>query len=367
MPVWSSAFHHQFLDGNLLNFNAAPGPAPVVLFDGLLVRPTPPPDQRGFPVRPGHRFGYAFDPGFSDVIGVDIKLDITFPPNSTSAQLLGNVTLANGAIRLPIAFVSGLARLQLFVGSDVTAVSVPIDPDTPLRIHARWHSHGQGHILVNGTLRRYDPALAAGASFTIDQLAFGHHLDTSLPNAPAFVIRAICLKLLRRNDGARFLDTLFPIADPVPLDDTCKRKLEDVHRSISDELRTFMRTAVGRLTRSWEEGQAGGPFTPDSIRAHAAATAAGVAFVEFVLGRSAGDPEVVKQKLGEFLALIKATDPAGYTQAIARLQALMGQYDPNCIAQLQPLAAQHGPSLQPVVALAQALWARIQAPEVPIA
>ena len=175
------------------------------------------------------------------------------------------------------------------------------------------------------------------------------------------------MKLLRRNDGARFLDTLFPIADPVPLDDTCKRKLEDVHRSISDELRTFMRTAVGRLTRSWEEGQAGGPFTPESIRAHAAATAAGVAFVEFVLGRPGGNPEVVKQKLGEFLALIKATDPAGYTQAIARLQALMGQYDPNCIAQLQPLAAQHGPSLQPVVALAQALWARIQSPEVPIA
>ena len=155
MPVWSSAFHHQFLDGNLLNFNAAPGPAPVVLFDGPLVQPTPPPEQRGFTVRPGHRFGYAFDPGFNDVIGVDIKLDITFPQNVTSGQLLGNVTLANGAIRLPIAFVSGLARLQLFVGSDVTAVSVPIDPDTPLRIHARWHSHGQGHILVNGTLRRY--------------------------------------------------------------------------------------------------------------------------------------------------------------------------------------------------------------------
>ena len=71
----------------------------------------------------------------------------------------------------------------MFVGSDVTAVSVPIDPGAPLRIHARWHSHGQGHILVNGTLRRYDPALAAGASFTIDRLAFGHHLDLPLPNA----------------------------------------------------------------------------------------------------------------------------------------------------------------------------------------
>lgn len=367
MPVWSSAFQHQFLDGNLLNFNAAPGPEPVILFEGPPIRPTPPPDQRGFPVRPGNRFDYEFAPTFSDVIGVDIKLDITFPSGLPSGQLSGTVALANGAVRMPIAFVNGLARLQLFVGSDVMAVSVPVDPGVPLRIHARWHTHGQGQFLVNGTMRRYDPALAAGASFTIDRLAFGHHLDTAVSNAPAFVIRTICVKLLRRNDGARFLDTLFPIADPVPLDDACKRKIEDVHRAISDEIRKFMSAAVRRLTRSWEEGQAGGPFTAEAIAAHSAALDTGRAFVEFMLRRPAGDPEIVKQKLGEFLTVIKASDPAGYAQAVAKVQALMGQYDLNCLAQLQPLMQQHAASLQPVVALAQSLWARIQTPENPIA
>ena len=48
----SSAFHHQFLDGNLLNFNAAPGPAPVVLFDGPLVQPMPPRSNVGLPSDP---------------------------------------------------------------------------------------------------------------------------------------------------------------------------------------------------------------------------------------------------------------------------------------------------------------------------
>ena len=365
MRVWSPAFQHQFLDGNLLNFSAAPGPEPVILFDGPLVQPTPPPEQRGFFVRPGHRFDYAFEPAFDDVIGVDVKLDIAFPTGVGSGQLLGNVSLANGAVRLLLAFVSGLVRIQLFVGSDVTATSVPVAQGAPLRIHARWHVHGQGQIVVNGTLRRYDPNLAAGASFTVDRLSFGHHLDAALPNAPAFIIRMIGVKLLRRNDGGRFLGDLFPIADPSPLDEACKRKLAGVDRAISDELRGFMTTAIRRLTSSWEEGQAGSPFTPGAIAAHGAALATGRAFVEFMLGRPGGDGEAIKRKLSEFLTLVKATDPAGYAQAIARVQTLMGQYDPNCIARLQPLAQQHAASLQPVVALAQALWARIQSPEDP--
>jgi hypothetical protein len=140
-----------------------------------------------------------------------------------------------------------------------------------------------------------------------------------------------------------------------------------VHRGIADEIRRFMTTAVARLTRNWEQGQAGGPFTPEAIAAHSAALAAGRAFIEFMLGRPAGDPELIKQKLAEFLTLIKASDPAGYAQAVARVQSLMGEYDPNCVARLEPLAQQHAASLQPVIALVQALWARIQSPEAPIA
>ena len=65
MGVWSPAFQHQFLDGNLLNFNAAPiapGTSPDISFEGPLVRPTPPPEERGFPVRRGNRFRCEFEP-----------------------------------------------------------------------------------------------------------------------------------------------------------------------------------------------------------------------------------------------------------------------------------------------------------------
>ena len=33
MGVWSPAFQHQFLDGNLMNYSAAPGSEPFVSFE----------------------------------------------------------------------------------------------------------------------------------------------------------------------------------------------------------------------------------------------------------------------------------------------------------------------------------------------
>ena len=81
MGVWSPAFQHQFLDGNLLNYSAAPGSESFISFEAPVVRPTPPAEQRGFPVRRGSRFDYQFEPGLlGRVIGTDIKLDITWPP-----------------------------------------------------------------------------------------------------------------------------------------------------------------------------------------------------------------------------------------------------------------------------------------------
>ena len=58
MGVWSPAFQHQFLDGNLLNFSAAPiapGTFPDISFEAPHIGPVPPPDQLGFPVRRGNR------------------------------------------------------------------------------------------------------------------------------------------------------------------------------------------------------------------------------------------------------------------------------------------------------------------------
>ena len=359
--VWSPAFQHQFLDANPRNFNAWPGThsvnPPV-----LVVPPTPPRDQFGFTVRPGHRFDYVFDPAFADVIGADIKLDLAFPPGSAAGQLSGQVALANGAIRFLVGFVSGVARLQLFVSNDVIGISVPFGGSEPLRVHARWHTHGQGQIWVNGTLRVYDPSLAPTASFTVDRLRFGHQADQIVTNAPAFLIRSITVKLLRRNDPGRILDTLFPIPEPSPLDEECVRKLAAVDTAILEEIRTFMRLAIGRLTSPWQEGMPGGPFTQEAIAAHNAAVAASLAFMAFLVHRRDQDAERVKEKVTEFLKVIQATDPAGYAQLVARLEAMTGQYDPSCLARLQPLAQQHATALQPVKSLLQTLLGVIRSP-----
>jgi len=370
MGVWSPAFQHQFLDGNLLNFSAAPGSAPNISFETVLVRPTPPPDQRGFPVRPGNRFRYQFEPGlFGSIIGADINLDIAFPPESGTADTSGNVTLANGAIRLMFNFLGGssgpppIVRILLLVNNDGMVLSPRYDPSAPIRIQARWHTHGQGQIWINGGLRRYDPALAPGSSFTIEELAFGHHDTTTInPSAPTLLLRRIGVKLLRDNDALRSLDRLFPISEPVSLTEDCRRKLEEIERATFSEIRAFMQRSIVRLTSAWQDGTPGGPFTPEAVAAHAAATAAGRAFVQFMLHHPGGDPDLINQKLEEFLILIRAADPAAYDEAIRRLDDIPQPLDADCLAQLQPLVQVYGARLQPVVDLLEKLWMTMQTP-----
>ena len=361
MRVWSSAFLHQFLDGNPANYNAVPGVL-TAQPDGLAVRPTPTADQLGFPIKPGQSLDYAFERPFDEVVGVDIQLHLLFSGNNPSQQLSGRVMLGGGAIRLLTDFVSDVARLQLFVGGDVMGLSVPIAASGAMRIRARWHTHGQGQIWVNGTSRGYDPGLAPGASFTIERLALGHHSSAIIPNTPQFLARRFCVKLLRRDDPARFLDQLFPIADPLPLDPTCARQIAEINRAVLAELRQFMSAAIARLTRRWQEGQAGGPFSSEAIAAHEAAVAAGQAFVEFMLGRRDADASRFLDQIGDFLKLIEATDPAGYAQLVAKVVELSDSLEPHCRAQLEPVAQQHAGALGPVAALMQALWAKVQSP-----
>ena len=113
MGVWSPAFEHTFLDGNLLNFEAARGAQLAISFEAPVVRPIPPPEERGFPVRRGNRFRYQFEPGlFPTVIGADIRLEIAFPPGTTG-QTLGNVVLGNNVVGLFLGFVGRNAVCSL--------------------------------------------------------------------------------------------------------------------------------------------------------------------------------------------------------------------------------------------------------------
>ena len=85
MRVWTSAFLHQFLDGNPANYNALPGVL-TAQPDGLFVRPTSPADQLGFPIKPGQSLDYAFERPLNQVVGVDIRLDLFFPGTNRSGD-----------------------------------------------------------------------------------------------------------------------------------------------------------------------------------------------------------------------------------------------------------------------------------------
>lgn len=369
MGVWSPAFQHQFLDGNLRNFSAAPGPETGldISFEAPVVKPTPPPEERGFPVRRGNRFTYQFEPDtFARVIGADIKVDIVFPPGTASSQLSGNVVLGSDTIRLLLAFNQGHARVQLVVSGQFLAAVADFDTAALLSIQARWHTHGQAQIWVNGSLRSYRPDRAPGQVLPIDRIAFGHH-DTSgfATGAPAFLIRRLSVKLLRDNDAGRFIDGLVAVGEPPDISDQCRKKLEAVDAEAMQAIRQFMTQMLGRLSRPWDASQAGGPFTAEGIAAHEAAVATGKAFVAFLAGRPGGDPDLVKDRVVQFLALLEAADPAGYAQALAGLQQMADRYDPACLAQIEPAAQAYAASLQPLADLLRKIAAKIQSPGSP--
>lgn len=358
--LWSSVLQHQFLDGNPANLAAAPGQLTIEP-EGLAVRPTPPADQRGFLMWPGHRLGYTFAAPFEQVIGADIRLDLLFPPGSEQHQLAGVVRLGDGTVRLHTDFASGIARLQLWVGTSVMAASVPIVAAGPTSVRAHWHTHGQGHIWVDGRLRVYEPALAVQTSLTLDRLSLGHPSSSVAPNTPGLLARRLCIRLLRDDDPARYLDGLHTIAEP-PLAPACRRQVEAIHHAARGEIRRFMSETVSRLTAAWDEGQGGEPFSAQAIAAHEAATAAGKAFIDFILYRRDADAQQVLERIGTFLALIESTDPAAYQALVDRIAHMADGLEPGCRSALEIFAQPHATSLGPLAELFQQIWTKVQSP-----
>jgi hypothetical protein len=364
MMVWSSVFQHQFLDGNPANLTAVPGDLDIEP-EGLGVRPTPSADQLGFPMWPGHRLKYAFTDAFEQVIGADIRLDLFVPPDSDQ-ELMGDVQLGDGTVRLstdfPVGHVGHPGWVALYVGTSVMSVGVPAKFAGPISVRARWHTRGQGHIWIDGTLRAYDPSLAAQASLTLDRLSLSHPSPFHNESAPRILARRLCIRLLREDGAARYLDTLFPIVEPLALPEACRHQVEEIHGFALGEIRRFMSAAINRLTTAWDQSQGGGPFSAQAVAADEAATAAGQAFVRFMLNGRAADAQQVQDQIGAFLAVIEATDPAGYQSLINRIAELADGLEPHCRLALEAAAQPYATSLGPLAELFQKIWARVQPP-----
>lgn len=361
MGVWRPVFVHEFLDGNPANFRSVPGRLTVVP-GGLTVQPTPPPEERGFAVRPGHSMSFAMEQPFANVIGADIALDLFLPPIVAGQSRSGRVILGNGALRLLVDFLDDLLRLQLFVSGGVMASSLAVPASGPLRIHARWHIHGQAHVWIDGRLRAYEPELAAGANFTVDGLSLGHHAAAPIPEAPGFLVRRFGVRLLRPEDPTSLFDRMLPLGAEPPIDAGCARHIAALRNEALLMVRHFMMANLPKLTASWRDGQPHEPFTPESIAAHDSASAAARTFVTYLKRQNDADGQRFLGEIGSFLAVLAAADPTGYAQLVAQLDELSGRLEPRCRAALEPFAAQHEADLAPLTALIAATWARIQAP-----
>lgn len=354
MHVWTPAFHHQFLDGNPANFSAPPGVLTAAP-NGLAVQPTPPPDERGFAIAPGHSLGYALERPLLGVIGIDVRLDVVVA-GGPQEQLDVQVHLDGQAVRVIATFLDTLLRLQFRVGGTSMAASIPLDSASGLfRLHLRWHTHGQASMWVNEELKAYEPALQPGLSLPISSVLLGHHAPFVTPGPPKMRARRFTVKVLRKDDATRFLDGLFPLPRPLPVDSDCAKHVEGLAGAALVDARQLMTTAVATWTRRWTTGQAGSPFSAESVAAHEAAVQAGRAFTAFMLGREPADADRFLTAARTFLALLQGVDPARYAAVLARAEEASAHLDVPCIAALEPLRRLYESRLTPLAELARDL------------
>jgi hypothetical protein len=128
------------------------------------------------------------------------------------------------------------------------------------------------------------------------------------------------------------------------------------------EARQLMTAAVAAWTRRWAEGQAGSPFSAESLAAHEAAVQAGRAFVAFMLAQKRSDADRFLAEASTFLALLQSVDPARYAALLAHAEDASTHLDLPCIAALEPLRRLYESRLTPLAELARDLAGVAQAP-----
>ncbi len=123
-----------------------------------------------------------------------------------------------------------------------------------------------------------------------------------------------------------------------------------------------MTAAVAAWTRRWTQGQAGSPFSAESVAAHGAAVQAGRAFVAFMLHQERADTDRFLAEAKKFLALLQTVDPVRYTALVAQAEDASTRLDVPCIAALEPLRRQYESRLTPLVELVRDLAVAARAP-----
>ena len=175
--------------------------------------------------------------------------------------------------------------------------------------------------------------------------------------------RRLTVKVLRKDDATRLLDDLFPLPRPLPVDPECAKRVQGLTGAAMVEARQLMTAAVAAWTRRWTEGQAGSPFSAESVAAHEAAVQAGRAFIAFMLGQERADADRFLAEARKFLALLQMVDPARYAAVSGQSRR---RVDANstcpCIAALEPFRRLYQSRLTPLAELVRDLAIAAHAP-----
>jgi hypothetical protein len=370
MAVWKSAFYHPFLDGNPQNFSAVPGTLDVV--PPLPILPTAVDEaQRGFEIRPGQTMTYRFERPLEEVIGIDLRVDLRFPLQP-GIQDFPLVSLGNGQARLSMGHLefvdpgftpeTGRCRIGFSLDADLVDFSqLVVFHRRMTRFHVRWHTHGQAELSHDGVLRAYQPGFGAGKAFAFDRLTIGGPPNAPAAPTPRFQAQRVYLKVLRRPEARNAIDEHVPL-DPCGLGPTqCVRHARGIYDALVTRSRRFMAETLSDLTQPWREGQPGGPFSPDAVRAHAAALAAATALGEFLDRREPDPTPSFLTEIGRFLDILASTNPARYAELLSALAEGEARLDPKCRAEFERIAAANTAALAPLRHLLEATLARARA------
>ncbi len=366
MAVWKSVFLHEFLDGNPLNFHAVSGELHVIP-GGPVIVPPPDADDRGFPISPGTSLDFRLEAPLNDVIGFDLSIDLLFPlqPGVQDFPLVslgdGQVILSMGHLDIDPGFTpeTGQCRIGLRVGSRLVEFNdLIVQHRRTTRFRVRWHTLGQAQIFHDGVLRAYEPACAPGASFSLDRLIVGGFPSGPPTLSPKFLARRVYLKVVRRHDAQNELDQHVPIDTYLLPRSPCAVTVRALQDDLGVETRKFMTEIMLKLTSPWQEGQAGGPFSPQAVAAQDAAAAAVRAFGGFLDRRDPADADAFLRHIGEFLDVVAGADPARYAQLVTELSNRAQTLDPYCRETLKPVYVANAKTLDPVRRLLEAAWTR---------
>ena len=341
--MWRSVFLHEFIDHRIANFQALAG------------SPTPPsytldpsdqtlPGTRSVAISPWAGFEHVLAELLPQVIGVSCRVRLMYPVNP-QPRMFSVIRLGAGAELLfwpvsdPLPDGSGtLALARVWVGSGFRNLgNVVLPAQRFVEFRFDWHTSGQARILADGRLVGYHNAVAPGAMFGVDRVAFGMPNVAPPSPQPLYHVARVFVRVLERPDALAHVSKLLPKTKPVPDYNRCRLRILGNALGVVDRLRQFMALVHQDLSQPWSEqaSPGSGPFQPQALEAHALAMAAVGELVRMLRTGDFTAPEGFLDPFAGFLRILRATRPQEFAALAAEFDAAKIVPD-DCREALQP-------------------------------